>query len=247
LLIFDALAEFMNLVYCSGYREMSRLAAVLVLQTLSAKPDLLLCAATGSSPEGLYTELAGIARGNMEVFRQMRVLKLDEWGGIPENHPVSCEYYLREKLLDPLGIPEERYFAFRSDPMDPEEECRRIGSLLASEGPIDICILGLGQNGHLGLNEPAPELEPDCHVAGLTKESLQHPMIASLDNKPTYGLTLGMQGILSSRQIIILVSGKQKKVIAGKFLEGKLTSKLPASYLWHHQQTECLLDRTILD
>ena len=237
----------MNISYCSDYGEMSRLAAVMVLEALKGNPGLLLCAATGRSPEGLYRELAGIARGNREAFNQLRIIKLDEWGGIPENHPVSCEYYLKEKLLDPLGIPADRYISFNSDPGDPEQECRRIRSRLENDGPIDLCILGLGRNGHLGLNEPAAELKPVCHVAALSEDSLQHPMIASLDSRPAFGLTLGMEEILASRQIIMLVSGKEKKAIAEAFLEGKVSGRLPASYVWQHSQTECLVDRSILD
>jgi len=237
----------MNISYCSDFGEMSRLAAVRILEALTKKPGLLLCAATGSSPEGLYSELAGVALGNKEAFNQMRILKLDEWGGIPENHPVSCEYYLREKLLNPLGIPAERYISFRSSPPDPEHECKRIRFRLEEDGPIDLCILGLGRNGHLGLNEPAPELNPLCHVASLTEESLRHPMIASMDSKPAYGLTLGMEEILASKQIIMLVSGKEKKNIAEQFLKGKVSGLLPASYLWQHRQVECLVDRSLLD
>lgn len=237
----------MNIVYCSDYGEMSLLAAAIVLQALSDKPDLLLCAATGSSPEGLYSQLAGLASSNRDVFRQMRILKLDEWGGIPENHPVSCENYLRNKLLGPLGIPAERYISFRSDPGDPEEECRRIRARLEMEGPIDLCVVGLGRNGHLGLNEPATELVAASHVAALSEESLRHPMIASLDHRPSFGLTLGMQEILDSRQIIMLVSGRQKRTMAEAFLEARVTSELPASQLWKHKRTDCLVDRSILE
>lgn len=236
----------MNISYCSDYGEMSRLAAALVLEALSVKPDLLLCAATGSSPDGLYSELAGMASENREAFDHFRLLKLDEWGGIPENHTVSCEYYLRKKLVHPLDIPTERYISFQSNPGDPEQECKRIQSLLEKEGPIDLCILGLGQNGHLGLNEPATELNASCHAARLSEESLQHPMIAPLDNKPEYGLTLGMEEILASRQIIMLLSGREKKAVAELFLEGTVSNELPASYLWKHGQTECLVDKGIL-
>ena len=237
----------MQITYCSSYGEMSHVAAALVRDALKEKPNLLLCTATGSSPEGLYKELAATAGTQKELFSQMRILKLDEWGGIPENHPVTCEYFLRKKLLDPLEIPAERYISFASDPEDPDAECSRIRSKLKTEGPIDICILGLGANGHLALNEPAAKLEPFCHVAALTKESLQHPMIASLEQKPRYGLTLGMKEILDSRKIIMLVSGEGKKKIAEKFLEGKVSTELPASFLWQHPQVECLVEQAILD
>jgi galactosamine-6-phosphate isomerase len=226
---------------------MSQLAASLIREEVEKNPGLLLCTATGSSPEGLYKELAKTAGVKKALFSQMRVLKLDEWGGIPENHPVTCEYFLRSKLLDPLGIPAERYISFASDPEDPNGECRRIRSKLKTEGPIDICILGLGANGHLALNEPASKLDPFCHVASLTQESLQHPMIASLEQKPKYGLTLGMKEILDSRKIIMLVSGFGKKKMAEKFLEGKVSTELPASFLWQHPRVECLVEQVVLD
>ena len=237
----------MQIIYCKDYREMSRKAASLVLKDIKKKPELLLCTATGSSPEGLYRELVTTAKKEKELFKQLRILKLDEWGGIQENHPVSCEYFLREKLLTPLAIPREHYISFASDPEDPARECSRISSLVETQGPIDICILGLGANGHLALNEPAAQLEPQAHVASLTEESLHHPMIASLEQKPSYGLTLGMEEILSSRQIIMLVSGKGKKRIAEKFLEGTVSTELPASFLWQHPNVECLVDQGVLE
>ena len=237
----------MHVIKCADYGEMSRTGASLILEALKKKPNLLLCAATGRSPEGLYIELATMAHSDLEPFKQLRILKLDEWGGIPENHPVSCEYFLNKKLLGPLDIPQERYISFASDPDEPETECWRIRSEIKREGPIDICILGLGRNGHLGLNEPAPKLESFCHVAALSAESLKHPMIASLEQKPEYGLTLGLKEILDSRLIIMLVSGKEKKHIAEKFLEAKVSPELPASFLWQHPQVECLVEQSVLD
>ena len=222
---------------------MSHLAASIVLREIQKNPGLLLCAATGSSPRGLYGKLAEHAKLDREQFSRMRIIKLDEWGGVPENHPVTCEYFLRNRLLDPLAIPREHYISFASDPQNPVEECKRIRSRLQAEGPVDICILGLGGNGHLALNEPAVELQPFCHVATLTEKSLQHSMIADLEKKPGYGLTLGMQEILQSRKIIMLVSGKEKMEVAEKFLEAKVSTNLPASFLWLHPHVECLVDR----
>lgn len=237
----------MQITYCINYPEMSELAASLVQESIRQKPGLLLCAATGSSPEGLYSELAKQASREKELFSALRILKLDEWGGLPENHPATCEYYLKTRLLDPLGIGRGRYISFHSDPEDPEKECGRIHDRLQKEGPIDVCILGLGRNGHLGLNEPAAHLEPRCHVAVLSEESLGHPMITSLAKKPAYGLTLGMQDILASRRIIMLVSGHDKKQMVEKFLEGTVSGELPASFLWEHGRVDCLIDRRILD
>ncbi len=232
----------MRITHCRSYQEMSDMAASLVLEELVKKPGLLLCAATGNSPEGLYRELVRTAGKDKSLFDQIRILKLDEWGGVPAYYPVTCEFFLKKKLLEPLDISEDRYITFASDPEDPEAECQRIRSALEKEGPIDICILGLGRNGHLGLNEPSPELELYCHVAELREDSLQHTMIASLERKPIYGLTLGMKEILSSRMIILLLSGKEKKEVTEKFLSGKVSTELPASLLHLHPRVECLLD-----
>jgi putative deaminase/isomerase len=236
----------MQITRCKDYQEMSSLAASLVLNEIEQRPELLLCAATGSSPEGLYRELALKAESDRKFFEQLRILKLDEWGGIPEMHPVSCEYFLQNKLLKPLNISPDRYISFLSDPDDPKEECRRISNLLERKGPVDICILGLGANGHLALNEPALQLQAKAHVASLSEISLQHDMIASMETKPGYGLTLGMEEVLASRKIIMLVTGREKKAIAEKFFEGRVSSKLPASYLWQHSHVECLVEPSVL-
>jgi len=236
----------MLVTYCSDYQEMSGNAASIVLEEIQKKPGLLLCAATGSSPEGLYRELAATADRTPELFNRLRILKLDEWGGVPENHPVTCEYFIQNIILKPLRIPTDRYISFASDPESLELESGRIRSCILSEGPIDICILGLGKNGHLGLNEPAPRLEPYSHVTELTDTSLEHSMIASLEHKPSYGLTLGMQEILSSGKIIMLVAGRGKKEVAENLMEGKISTQLPASFLWLHPNVECLVDSEVL-
>jgi galactosamine-6-phosphate isomerase len=226
---------------------MSSLAADLVQEEVLKNPGLLLCAATGSSPAGLYDEMAERSRSSPTLFEHMRIIKLDEWGGVPENHPVSCEHFIRKRLLEPLSIPEERYHTFHSNPEDPELECAHIRSTLQEEGPIDLCILGLGKNGHLGLNEPANQLEPYCHVAQLSELSLEHNMIISMEVKPRYGITLGMEEILSSRKIILLLTGKGKKDVLQRLMEKKVHSELPASFLWKHPHVECLMDRSNID
>lgn len=231
----------MNIVYCRNYEEMSKKAASLVIEEVERKKDLLLCAATGNSPTGLYAKMVGKSQNDKVLFDQIRVIKLDEWGGIPENHPSSCEYYLQKKLVEPIKISPERYISFQSNPADPAAECARIQAELDTKGPIDVCILGIGANGHIGFNEPAPFLEPHCHVAQLSGHSLTHTMVQSLSDKPTYGLTLGIQDIMRSRKIILLISGKNKEQVIQEFLSGKVTTQLPASLLWLHPDVDCLV------
>ncbi len=232
----------MNIFHCHSYEEMSIRAATLVLDEMARKPDLLLAAATGNSPGGLYGALDRKAKADYSFFEHLRILKLDEWGGVPENHPVTCEHYLRKRLLDPLQIGPERYFAFSSEPPDPAMECQRIQKVLESNGPVDLCILGLGLNGHLGFNEPGSFLHPHCHIATLSETSLQHSMIRSLSHPPAYGLTLGMADILRSRRIILLISGQGKEQTVQGFLSGKISTYLPASFLWLHDQVDCFIE-----
>lgn len=229
-----------------NYQEMSRQAAELVVSEVERNEKLLLCAATGASPTGLYQELHRCSKQGKADFNLMRIIKLDEWGGLSENHPGTCETFLRNRLLKPLGIPDSAYISFQSNPADPFEECSRIRKELEIQGPIDLCILGLGTNGHLGLNEPGPFLESYCHRAELSPESLQHQMIRSMDPKPGYGLTLGMMEILASRKIVLLVSGKNKKQVFEHLLSKKITAELPASLLWLHRDVECMIDETCL-
>lgn len=237
----------MKITYLDSYESMSRKAGEILVTEISNQKNLLLCAATGRSPLEVYRELVSRLQNRQGSNKHLRVIKLDEWGGLPQKHPVTCEYFIRKHLIEPLAIPEENYISFSSDPPDPMEECNRIRMELETRGPIDLCILGLGTNGHLGLNEPGSFLEPYCHVAELSEQSLEHQMIDTLAQKPGYGLTLGMTELLSSKKIVLLITGKNKREVIHRLLTKEITSELPASLLWLHQDVECLIDQTSLE
>lgn len=225
-----------------SYESLSREAATLVLKKIEQKNNAVLCAATGSSPTGTYTFLRQSYDQQPELFSGLRIIKLDEWGGVPMKDPCTCESYLQMHLIGPLKIGEDRYISFNSNPDNNAEECIRIQKKLIKSGPIDICILGLGMNGHLALNEPGEFLEPNVHIAKLSASSLTHPMIGDMKMKPSYGLTLGMTDILQSAFILIIISGNMKKKIAADFLKREISTKLPASFLWLHPNVVCLID-----
>jgi galactosamine-6-phosphate isomerase len=231
----------MNITYCQGYEAMSETSASMAIREIEKRRDLLLCAATGNSPSGLYAQLARQGAKDPAFFRGLRIIKLDEWGGLPENHPATCEHYLRTRLVDPLRIPPERYLSFQSAPPDPAAECARIRAALDATGPIDLCILGLGRNGHLGFNEPAAVLEPHCHVARLSETSLGHHMVQAIRDKPSFGLTLGMRDIMQAGRIILLVWGENKAEPLRTLLSGKITTGVPASLLWLHPRVDCVI------
>ncbi len=237
----------MKIEICVSYEELSLKAKDLIVQEIWKNKNLLLCTATGGSPTRTYELLGETYQNKPELFSGLRIIKLDEWGGIPLDEPGTCETYLQKHVLQPLQIPEERYTGFNSDPKNVDEECERVQEKLRKEGPIDLCILGIGMNGHIAFNEPAEYLEPFCHKAELSELSLQHKMACGMQVKPTYGLTLGMADILHSKMIIILIHGTQKKEIVKKFLAKKISSSLPASFLWLHPNVICLIEKDAID
>ena len=156
----------MRVLVVKDYESLSRRAEVHVVRALRQKPRLLLGVATGASPAGLYERLA--KRAQPSLFRRITVVGLDEWLGLPPRHGGSCQRYIHERILRPLGIPRSRYQGFRADREDRAAETRRMARWLDREGPLDLAILGLGRNGHLLMNEPAdgPSAAPSRGAAG---------------------------------------------------------------------------------
>jgi galactosamine-6-phosphate isomerase len=227
----------------SDERSLARRAATLIEMELKAKPDLLLCVSSGRTPTGTYDALVAVARRTPRRFAQLRLIKIDEWAGLPADHPASCELYLQEHLVRPLGIPKSRYASLQGDTPDPAAECRRVERWLDRNGPIDLCILGLGENGHVALNEPSDAMEPEVHVLPLSSRSRQHPMIRTMRPKPTHGITLGMAAILQSRRILLLVSGTHKRAMLNRLRERRISTRFPASLLWLHPHVTVICDR----
>ncbi len=236
----------MQIKVCESYESLSLEAKNIIVSELSRHKDLMLCAATGGSPTKMYEDLADEAKTKPDLFSKFTLLKLDEWGNLPMNNEGTCEFYLQKHVVGPLKVPKERYISFQSKSENPELECLRVQKELEAKGPIDICILGIGMNGHIALNEPADYLEADCHIAHLSEQSLKHPMLADSDEKPLYGITLGMANIMQSKLIILLISGSKKREIAKKLFEKKITTSLPASLLWLHPNVVCLIDKDAL-
>jgi galactosamine-6-phosphate isomerase len=221
---------------------MSAHASQIILDDLQQKKDLRLGAATGGSPTGMYAALSEAYQQDATLFDHLQVIKLDEWGIIPMSHPDSCQSYLKQHLLGPLNIPTERYEEFNTNNPDLFAECQRIQDSIDQNGPLDIVILGLGKNGHIGFNEPAESLQVDCHKAILAESTIQHDPALSQGNEPAFGLTLGLRSILQAKKIIFLVTGSGKEEAIQQFMEKKISTSLPASFLWLHPNVECLIN-----
>ena len=236
----------MKITYFDSYADLSLHAAQVIADEVANKPDLLFCAATGGSPTGMYAEMKKAETGHPGLYGHMRVMKMDEWGIIPLSHPDSCESYLTQHLLGPVAITPDRYIGFETSPDLQSQECDRMESYIHEQGPFDICILGLGKNGHIAFNEPADSLVAEFHKATLAPTTIQHDPALSQGPEPAYGLCVGMQGIMQTKKIIFLVTGKGKQEAIRRILAGGITTQLPASFLWMHPNVECLIDRNSL-
>ncbi len=222
------------------YNSLSAEAAQVLINCVKNKPDALICIATGSSPTGAYEIFAKtVQEENIDVSK-LRIVKLDEWLGVPPTDSSTCESYIIENIIKPLNIDKERYIGFVSDAKDPLEECKRIDDFLDKSGPIDLCVLGLGKNGHLGLNEPAEYLSPYSHAINLDEKTKTHSMLNKTEQTVTRGITLGLAQLLASKQILFLVAGPEKAEVFEQFKKGKVSTYLPATMLWLHSNTTCI-------
>jgi galactosamine-6-phosphate isomerase len=225
----------------ADHEAVSRYAADRIVQRLREEPSALLCLACGATPMRVYQLLAEQGAREPSLFVKCRVIKLDEWGGLPPGDPATCEAQLRSTLVSPLRL-DDQYVSFNSRLHDPKAECARIASWLLEHGPIDTCVLGLGVNGHIGFNEPAAFTEPHAHVAQLSQASLEHAMLRQTTHRPTYGLTLGMADLLQSRQVLLLVTGSTKREPLRRLLTGPIATEFPASLLQLHPKALILCD-----
>ena len=188
-----------------------------------------------------YALFAQRAANERSLVDRCWLVKLDEWGGLPMNDPATCEQHLRKALVTPLGLA-DRYVGFESQPANIEAECARVAKWLDENGPIDLCVLGLGLNGHVGFNEPDAILRPHVHIARLSAESLAHAMVDGCDTPPDYGLTLGMAGLLRSRHILMIVTGAAKRGPLQRLLTGHISTEFPASLLQLHHDVRLVCD-----
>lgn len=228
------------------YNEMSQYAAAQLLQCLKGKPDALFCIATGSSPTEAYRLFVQNVQEEHIDTSNMRIISLDEWCGLQPDHPATCESYIRKHILEPLNISDEHFISFDSSQDNETYECNRLTNLLMANGGIDCCVLGLGKNGHLGLNEPNLALNPFVHKAVLDEKTKTHSMLTANRQTVTTGYTLGIKNLLDAKKILLLVTGAGKQQAYQNLLKKTISSYYPANYLWLHNNATCITDTRIL-
>lgn len=238
----------MRIIKAKDYKEMSRKAANIIAAQVITKPDSVLGLATGSTPIGMYQELiAGYKNGDLD-FSQVKSVNLDEYRGLPREHDQSYYYFMYENLFKDINIDLNNTNVPNGMELDSDKECERYNQVIESMGGVDIQVLGLGHNGHIGFNEPADSFAKLTHCVDLTQSTIEanKRFFASADDVPRQAYTMGIQTIMKAKKILLIVSGEDKAAILRDSLCGEVTPKVPASILQFHNDVVVVADEAAL-
>ena len=210
---------------------------------LAEKPNAVLGFATGSTPLGLYAELAKLCAEKKISFKDVSTFNLDEYLGLDGTHDQSYRYFMNKNLFEKIDIDISRTRVPSGIDTDPEKAAQYDKDIEAAGG-IDLQLLGLGNNGHIGFNEPGTPFGSVTHIVELTDSTRQanKRFFNSIDEVPTHSVTMGIKTVMNARRIILMALGKGKADIVKKFIQGEVTPEVPASVLQLHPDVEVYLD-----
>lgn len=238
----------MRIVQVADYEAVGRAGADLLAEVFARNPAATVILATGETPMGMYRELAERRqRGELDASR-LRVFQLDAYLGLAPDDRRSLYGWMLRSFLEPLGVPPDNVVRLPGDSADPDEVCRAYEEAVTSAGGIDLAVLGLGPNGHLGFNEPPADPASPTRVVTLTPESVESNARywGGADQVPRRALTAGMAVLLAARQTLLVVAGERKRAILQRTLYGPITPDVPASYLRQASGVTVIADRAAL-
>lgn len=226
----------MKIVKAANYQDMSRKAANIISAQVILHPHCVLGLATGSSPIGTYDQLVEwYQKGDLD-FSEVTTINLDEYCGLGPDNDQSYRYFMNHHLFDRVNIDKSRTHVPNGLAKDYAAECARYDKLIQSVGGIDLQLLGLGYDGHIGFNEPAGAFEKTTHLVDLDPSTIEANarFFASAADVPKQALTMGIKSIMQAKKILLIVSGEDKRDILHKALYGPVTPQIPASILQLH-------------
>ena len=238
----------LKIVRARDYKDMSRKAANIISAQIILKNDCVLGLATGSTPIGIYDTLTHwCEKGDLD-FSEVKTVNLDEYVGLDGTHDQSYRYFMNKNLFDRVNINKENTNVPTGNAENAEEECERYHNVIESMGGIDLQLLGIGNNGHIGFNEPADVFEEKVHKVELTESTIQanSRLFDSIDDVPRYAYTMGIGEIMSAKRILIVASGKVKAPIVKELIEGPVRPEVPASILKFHNDVILIADEDAL-
>lgn len=229
----------MNILKFNSDEDFVQTGANLIASLLQSNPKAVLGLATGSSPVGVYAKLVEMNQKGLVSFSKATSFNLDEYIGLPVDHPQSYRSFMNEQLFNHIDIDPAQTHIPNGNAADMEAECLAYDKMLEEYGPVDLQILGIGSNGHIGFNEPDANLSSKTHVVDLLEDTREANarFFDSLDDVPRQAITMGIGGILKARQILLLVRGAGKAEAIRNAVEGPITTQCPASLL--AEPSEC--------
>lgn len=235
----------MNIIIVDDYQELSRQAARIVARQVLIKENSVLGFPTGDTPAGMYAELVQLYNQGLLDLSKVVTFNLDEYYGLPPDHPQSYHHYMRKKLFEHVNINEENIHIPNGVADDVERECKSYDAEICRHGGIDLLVLGIGLNGHIGFNEPGTDWGAETRLVNLSTETRRRESrnFGDLGEVPTQAVTMGIKTIMRAKNILLLASGKQKARVAEQALLGPVTKKTPASILQLHPAVTVILDK----
>lgn len=235
----------MNVVVVKDYQELSVRAATIVAKQITKKKNTVLGLATGQTPVGMYQELIKKFQKGEIDFSQVVTFNLDEYYGLPPEHPQSYNYFMWNTFFRHINIPKENVYLLNGSTKNIEKECQHYEYLIQKSGGIDLQILGIGDNGHLGFNEPAIGLNSKTHLVNLSEETIRANSRYFKDIKevPRQALTMGIGTIMKAKKIILLASGRKKAPVIARTINGPVSTEVPATVLQLHSEVTILIDK----
>ena len=235
----------MEIIIQPTYTKLVAVSAEIVRDALLKKPNLVLGLATGSTPIGLYEALIRMHKTDGLDFSEVTTFNLDEYVGIPPNHPYSYHTFMETHFFRAINIPPENCHIPQSTAVAHEEFCERYEAAIVAAGGIDIQVLGIGKDGHIGFNEPSSSLGSRTRIKTLTQSTLaaNAPHFGdSVDAVPKMAITMGVGTIMDAKQCLLLASGASKAAAVAHAVEGPITAEVPASVLQMHPRTIVVID-----
>lgn len=234
----------LKVIVAKDKQEAGRLAADIFEKLMNEKPDCVLGLATGSTPIPLYQELIAREQAGKLSFAKVRSVNLDEYRGLSPKHPQSYRYFMQEQLFDHVSIKPENTFVPDGQCEDVQAACLAYEENIKALGGIDLQLLGIGHDGHIGFNEPEEVFAGITHEAQLTDMTREanKRFFASLDEVPTSAVTMGIGTVMGAEAVVLMATGKDKHEIMEKALHGPVTPWVPASILQFHHNVTVIMD-----
>jgi len=235
----------MEVIIKETYDLMSKAAAEAVASLINSKPNAVLGLATGSTPLGLYRELARMHKSDGLDFSQVTTFNLDEYVGLTKDHPQSYHYFMHENLFKHINIPPQNVYIPSGTTTNYRAFCAWFERRIEEVGGIDLQLLGIGSDGHIAFNEPSSSLGSRTRIKTLARQTIEDNarFFDRIEDVPVYAITMGVGTILEARQILFLANGENKAAAVAAAVEGPVTSMITASALQLHPDTICYLDR----